>query len=181
MKRDIHIERTYPHPPALVWRALTDPALIAEWLMPNDFAAEVGREFTMRTDPQPGFDGIVHAKVIELDAPRRMKWSWRGGPIDTEVTFELEPAILYSQPATRLVVHQTGFRGLDAVLVSFILGAGNQRVYGSYLPKVLELLSRGEKVENVGALCKREGKAQRWALLGRAFAPILKRREKRAP
>jgi uncharacterized protein YndB with AHSA1/START domain len=54
--RDVRLERVYLHPPELVWRALTDREVLAEWLMPNDFAPVVGHTFTMRTDPGPGFD-----------------------------------------------------------------------------------------------------------------------------
>ena len=37
------VERELPHKPEKIWRALTTPALIADWLMPNDFAPEPGR------------------------------------------------------------------------------------------------------------------------------------------
>jgi uncharacterized protein YndB with AHSA1/START domain len=46
-------ERLMPHPPEKVWRALTQPALIAQWLMQNDFKPEVGHRFTFRAKPQP--------------------------------------------------------------------------------------------------------------------------------
>lgn len=71
MKRDLRVQRDYPHPPELVWRALTEPALISRWLMDNDFSPELGHRFTLRTDPAPGFDGIVHCEVLDLEAPRR--------------------------------------------------------------------------------------------------------------
>lgn len=35
------------------------------------------------------FDGTVHLEVLEIEAPHRMRWPWRGGPIDTRVTFEV--------------------------------------------------------------------------------------------
>jgi uncharacterized protein YndB with AHSA1/START domain len=176
MRRDIRIERTYPHPPELVWRALTDPDLIAEWLMPNDFAPKIGHRFTMRDKPQPGWDGIAHLEVLEIDAPRKMRWSWRGGPIDTEVTFRLEPALVYSRPATKLLVEHTGFQGLPAVLVSFIMGSGSQTIYGELFPMVLDKLSRGEKVEHIRETCASERRG--WKLLTRLFAPILRRAER---
>jgi uncharacterized protein YndB with AHSA1/START domain len=178
MKRDVRIERTYPHPPELVWRALTDRELIAQWLMPNDFRAEVGHRFTMRSDPQPGWDGIAHLEVLELDAPRRMKWSWKGGPIDTVVTFELEPAIVYSRPATKLVVVHAGFEGLPAVLVSFLMSAGSRTIYGRLVPYLLDRLAEGRTVENLRAECTQE--TLHWKIYAKLFAPILRRGEKRA-
>lgn len=63
MKRTIRRTVRYPHPPSRVWAAITSSAALARWLMPNDFEPKVGHEFTFRTDPAPGFDGIVHCKV----------------------------------------------------------------------------------------------------------------------
>lgn len=176
MKRDIHIERVYLHPRELVWRALTDGELIAQWLMKNDFLPVAGHRFTMRTEPAPGFDGVVHGEVLEIDAPHRMRWAWRGGPIDTQVTFTLTDEIVHGRPATRLRVDQTGFEGLPAVLVSFILGAGNLRVYGQYFPAVLKRISGEDPHAEIGC----EGRAL-WWYLARAFAPILKRARPRRP
>ncbi len=79
MTRDLHLVRDYAFSPAEVWRSLAAPELIAAWLMPNDVVAEVGHEFTMKTDPAPGFDGIVRAKVLALEPMTRMVWSWKGG------------------------------------------------------------------------------------------------------
>ena len=90
MKADIDITVSYPHPPGRVWAALTSSEALAAWLMPNDFEPVVGRRFTFRTRPAPGFDGIVRCEVLELDPPRRMVWSWAGGNIDTTVIFTLE-------------------------------------------------------------------------------------------
>lgn len=108
-------------PAATLWRALTESELLSTWLMPNDFRAEVGHRFTMKTDPAPMFDGIVHLEVLEIDPPQRMVWSWRGGPIDTIVTFtvkELGPR------ACRLEFAQEGFRGPKAEFARFFLRGG---------------------------------------------------------
>jgi uncharacterized protein YndB with AHSA1/START domain len=133
--------REYAHPRELVWRALTDSELLARWLMPNDFEARVGHEFTFRTEPGPGFDGIVRCRVRELDEPARMVWSWAGGPIDTVVTFTLEEV---GPRRTRLTMEQAGFKGAKAWLVSRILKAGSRTIYGKRLPGVLDELAGGE-------------------------------------
>lgn len=52
-------EIVYPHPPAAVRRGLTDRAALASWLMPSDFAPEVGHRFPLTARPAPGFDGVV--------------------------------------------------------------------------------------------------------------------------
>ena len=185
MKRSFRVERTYPFERSLVWQGLTDPALIAAWLMPNDFRAEVGHAFTMRTEPAPGFDGIVHCRVLALEPPSFMRWSWRGGAIDTEVAFELHDAIVLSQPATRLVVVHSGFEGLPGVLTSFILQAGSRGIYSHRLPRVLEQQRAGLGQDPPAAQHSPKDRGA-WWWLAQAFAPILvrarrKREESRQP
>ena len=59
-----------PHPLARVWMAITDPAQLADWLMPNDFEPRVGKRFTLRCPPGPGTRGWVDCTLLELEAPR---------------------------------------------------------------------------------------------------------------
>lgn len=131
------IERVYPHPRERVWRAITEADLLAKWLMPNDFVAELGHAFTFRTDPGPGFDGTVRCVVTELDKPHALAFTWAGGPIDTVVRIELYD---YEQ-GTRLVMSQTGFRGAKAWLVARMLQIGCATLYGKRLPDVLDELA----------------------------------------
>ena len=66
----IAFEFDLPHAPEKVWRALTDPALLAEWLLPVvDLALERGAAFTFRTEPHPGWDGTVNCRILEIEAP----------------------------------------------------------------------------------------------------------------
>jgi uncharacterized protein YndB with AHSA1/START domain len=54
-----------------LWRALTDPALLAQWLLPVvDLELEPGAAFTFEAPPQPGWDGIVNCRVLEIEAHR---------------------------------------------------------------------------------------------------------------
>ncbi|MFL6053299.1 MAG: SRPBCC domain-containing protein [Actinoallomurus sp.] len=87
-ERTIRVDEFLAHPPARVWHALTDPAMLARWLMPNDFQPVVGHRFTFRTHPRPnsGFDGVVHCEVLALEPQRLLRISWRGGSLDTTVT-----------------------------------------------------------------------------------------------
>src|SRR5947208_1487503 len=62
---DIIREAVYPHPPERVWQALTDPAALAAWLMPNDFKPQVGHKFQFRVPKPPrGWRGIVDCEVL---------------------------------------------------------------------------------------------------------------------
>ena len=95
------------HAPEKVWRALTEPELMTEWLLPViDFKLETGAEFTFKTQPQPGWDGIVNCRCLEIDAPRTLSYAWVVGDIDTTVTFTLIP----TASGTRLSVVHAGFR-----------------------------------------------------------------------
>jgi uncharacterized protein YndB with AHSA1/START domain len=120
----IRTDAFFPHPPEKVWRALTDPELLAAWLMPNDFEPRVGHRFTFRTDPVPlqGFDGIVHCEVLELVPAQRLRISWAGGGIDTTVTWDLVP----EGRGTRLLLSHEGFAEDDPrqQAVRRLLGGG---------------------------------------------------------
>lgn len=95
-----------PHAPQKVWRALTDPALLAEWLLPVvGPALEPGAAFTLTAPPQPGWDGVVHGRVLASDPHRMLRWAWVVGDLDTVVTFTLTP----TASGTRLSVVQSGF------------------------------------------------------------------------
>ena len=87
--RSIVVENRLPHPPAKVWRILTEPELLGAWLMPNDIRPEVGHSFTFLTQPQPGFDGVVHCQVLAVEPPTRIAYSWANGDLHTTVTWTL--------------------------------------------------------------------------------------------
>jgi uncharacterized protein YndB with AHSA1/START domain len=131
----IDITATYPHTPDRVWTALTDSRALSEWLMANDFQPRLGHKFRFRTKPAPGFDGIVHCEVTELDPPRRLAYTWKGGNIDTVVTWTLEP----TANGTRLRLEHSGFRGIrGTILRKFVLGPGWRKMFDRKLPAVLD-------------------------------------------
>ena len=102
----IAFEFDLPHPPEKVWRALTDPVLLAEWLLPVvDLTLEPGAAFTFRTQPYPGWDGTVQCRLLEIDAHRKLSYSWTVPFLDTVVTFTLTP----TASGTRLSLVQSGF------------------------------------------------------------------------
>ena len=65
--RTLVVEREFPHSPEKLWRALTQPHLIAEWLMRNDFAPVVGPQFSLRMDPQPNWSGVIDCRVLVVE------------------------------------------------------------------------------------------------------------------
>ena len=106
MSRSVIVERDLKHPPHKVWRALTEGALIEDWLMKNDFVAVAGHRFQFRTDPLPHWDGIVHGEVLEVEPEEKLAYRWdAAGGLRTVVTWTLEPA----GTGTRLRMEQSGF------------------------------------------------------------------------
>jgi uncharacterized protein YndB with AHSA1/START domain len=103
----IVFEFDLPHSPEKVWRALTAPELLAEWLLPAvDFELEPEAAFTFKAPPQPGWDGTVNCRFLEIEAHRKLRWTWVVGDIDTVVTFTLTP----TASGTRLRLVQSGFK-----------------------------------------------------------------------
>jgi uncharacterized protein YndB with AHSA1/START domain len=95
------------HSPEKVWRALTDPVLLAEWLLPVvGFQLEPGAAFTFKTQPYPGWDGTVNCRFIEIEAHRKLSYEWTVPFLDTVVTFTLTP----TGSGTRLSIVQSGFK-----------------------------------------------------------------------
>lgn len=95
------------HPPEKVWRALTDPTLLAEWLLPAiDLNLEPGAAFTLKTQAYPGWDGTVNCRFVEIEAHRKLSYTWSVPFLDTVVTFTLTP----TESGTRLSLVQSGFR-----------------------------------------------------------------------
>jgi uncharacterized protein YndB with AHSA1/START domain len=139
VKRDVHFEAIYPFPVERVWRAITDPVAIADWLMPNDFRPVVGHRFRFTAPPQPGWDGIVDCEVREVDPPRRLVYTWvsKSNGVDTVVTWTLEPVA----GGTRLRLDHTGFRGARSIIVSFILGSGWKGIVRKGILTVVERYS----------------------------------------
>lgn len=95
------------HPPEKVWRALTEPALLSEWLLPIiHLELTPGAPFTFQAPPQPDWDGVVNGRVLEHHAPTKLVYAWVVGDIDTTVTFTLAP----TPAGTHLAIAHAGFR-----------------------------------------------------------------------
>ena len=119
MSQSIEVDYDLPHAPEKVWRALTDSALLASWLMENDHQPVVGHRFSFRAQPMGGWDGIVSCEVLNADAPRLLRYTWQGARVieggvglhlDTVVTWTLEA----TPTGTRLRLGHTGFQDKDA-------------------------------------------------------------------
>jgi uncharacterized protein YndB with AHSA1/START domain len=99
--RSVTMQRDLPYPPERIWRALTQPQLIEEWLMKNDFQPQVGHAFELRGDW-----GSVACKVLEIEPERKLAYSWDAEGLESVVTWTLTP----SGEGTSLRMEQAGFR-----------------------------------------------------------------------
>jgi uncharacterized protein YndB with AHSA1/START domain len=99
--RSVIVEREIPHPPEKIWRALTQPHLIEEWLMKNDFKPVVGQNFKLRADW-----GAVDCQVRTVEPNKTLSYTWAAYGLDSVVTWTLTPA----GTGTHLRMEQAGFR-----------------------------------------------------------------------
>src|SRR3546814_3361719 len=95
--RTVIVEREFAHPPAKVWRALTQPHLVAEWLMAGDVASTPGHRFRFGADW-----GHVDCEVIAVDPERTLAYSWDGKGLESIVTWTLTPTAAGDRKSTRL-------------------------------------------------------------------------------
>jgi uncharacterized protein YndB with AHSA1/START domain len=104
----IAFEVDLKHPPEKVWRALTEPSLLAEWLLPTvGFDLKPDAEFMLKA-PQayPGWDGTVNCRFVEIEPLRKLKYTWNVPFLETVVTFTLKP----TPAGTHLTIVQSGFK-----------------------------------------------------------------------
>lgn len=134
----------YPHPVDAVWCALTDPAALAEWLMPNDFEARVGHRFVFKTDPMPLCgSGLTRCEVLELEAPRRMVWSWEHEPKAGKAAtpaMRVAWSLREERGGTRLDLEQRGLEG-QGWLIPRLMNFGWGGMMRHFLRKVMGRVS----------------------------------------
>ncbi len=99
--RSVVVERELPFPPEKIWRALTQPHLIAEWLMKNEFKPETGHHFRLEADW-----GSIDCEVRTVEPNRTLSYTWDAYDLRSVVTWTLTPM----ESGTHLRMEQTGFR-----------------------------------------------------------------------
>lgn len=97
----IDCDEFIPHPPETVWRALTEPEMLARWWAPGDVRAEVGHTFSLDMGPW----GRQSCRVLEVQERRLLRYSFGEGVLDSTVTWRLAP----EGSGTRLFLTHDGF------------------------------------------------------------------------
>ena len=104
--RTLVVEREIAAPPARLWRALTQPHLLEEWLMKTDFQPVPGRRFTLRRQPKPEVNVVIDCEVLEVEPHQTLTYTWQAFGLESVVTWTLTP----TPTGIRLTMVQTGFR-----------------------------------------------------------------------
>jgi uncharacterized protein YndB with AHSA1/START domain len=104
--RSVVVERELPYPPEKIWRALTQPHLIEERLMKNDFKPEVDHRFNLRKAPKPDVSIVVDCQVLVVEPNKTLSYTWEAYGLESVVTWTLTPA----GTGTHLRMEQSGFR-----------------------------------------------------------------------
>jgi uncharacterized protein YndB with AHSA1/START domain len=104
----VAVERDIPFPPEKIWRALTQPHLIQEWLMNNDFAPVIGHQFKLRGD----WGGVLDCEVLAIEPNKSLSYTWNHAHSDA--AFNLQSVVTFTLTPTRagtlLRVEQAGFK-----------------------------------------------------------------------
>jgi uncharacterized protein YndB with AHSA1/START domain len=98
--RSVVVEREIPYPPEKIWRALTQPHLMDEWLMKNDFKPVVDHRFNFRADW-----GAVECQVMAVEPNKTLSYTWAAYGLESVVTWTLTP----TSKGTQLRMEQSGF------------------------------------------------------------------------
>ena len=126
--RTVTVERELPHPPEKIWRALTLPHLIEEWLMKSDFAPVIDHQFQFRGDW-----GSVDCQVMVVEPHKTLAYSWGAMGVGSTVTWTLTP----TGAGTLLRMDQEGFRRDQETAYR-----GAQYGWKQFFEKLAQLLER---------------------------------------
>jgi uncharacterized protein YndB with AHSA1/START domain len=104
--RSVVVERELPFPAERIWRALTQPHLIEEWLMKNDCKPVVDHRFNLRKNPKPDVSIVVDCQVLAVEPHQTLSYTWSAYGLEGVVTWTLTP----TSTGTHLRMEQSGFR-----------------------------------------------------------------------
>ena len=108
--KSVVIESDLAHPPEKIWRALTQPHLLAEWLMQNDFKPAMGHRFNLRTQAYGDWNGIIDCEVLAIEPNTTLSYTWESSNGSLRVTSVVTWTLTPTQTGTHLRMEQSGFR-----------------------------------------------------------------------
>ncbi len=141
MSKSINHTLFFPNKAEAVWEYLTNPELMQLWLMKNDFQPIVGFDFQFKTNPMPqfNFDGNVYCKVLEIVPNKKLVYSWKGGPGNSETTMDsiVEWTLTEKDNGTELSLVHHGFKAFDTLPIFNAMNTGWQK----NIQKIYDLLN----------------------------------------
>src|SRR5262245_51008300 len=93
------VEREFPYPSEKIWRALTQPHLIEEWLLKNDFKPVVGHRFNLRGD----WGGVLDCEVLAFEPNKTLSYTWNFAHEDA--AYNLKSVVTFLLTRTRTGTH----------------------------------------------------------------------------
>jgi uncharacterized protein YndB with AHSA1/START domain len=106
--RTVVVEREFAHPPEKLWRALTQPHLIEEWLMKNNFSPVVGHRFNLSGE----WGGVLDCEVLVIEPNKTLSYTWDFAHDDA--AFNLKSVVTFTltttSAGTHLRMEQSGFQ-----------------------------------------------------------------------
>ena len=141
MNKSIHQQIFYTHPPKAVWAYLTQPELMSQWLMPNDFQPILGYDFSFKTKPIPSLDldGIFYCKVLEIVPYKKLSYSWKGGPGDGKISLDslVVWTLVEKNNGTELQLVHSGFKEIE----NYSIFMGMTDGWAKNMEKIAKLLN----------------------------------------
>ena len=131
--RTVIVERQFAAPAEKLWRALTQPHLIEEWLMKTDFKPVEGHKFTLRKDPTPEISVVIDGEVRAVEENKTLSYTWSAYGTETVVTFTLTPV----DGGTVLRLEQAGFSADNKAAIK-----GANASWPTFLTELEKLLTR---------------------------------------
>ncbi|MBN9235372.1 MULTISPECIES: SRPBCC family protein [Phyllobacteriaceae] len=124
--KDIVVECDLPEPPEKVWRAITQPEIVAAWLMPNDIKPEAGHRFKL------GEEGHIDCAVIEAEPEQLLRYSWRERPVSGEAGFDSVVTFVLARTTTggtHLRIVHDGFAAVAGATVMSGVASCSMRLH----------------------------------------------------
>jgi uncharacterized protein YndB with AHSA1/START domain len=131
--RTVVVERQFAAPAEKLWRALTQPHLLEEWLMKTDFKPVKGHQFTLSKNPTPDISVVIDGKVLAVEDNKTLSYTWSAYGTETTVTFTLTPV----EGGTMLRLEQAGFAADNKAAIK-----GANASWPGFLAELEKLLTR---------------------------------------
>lgn len=104
----IELAQFYPRAPEVVWRALTDSDVVAQWFLRSvGYSARVGDHFMFLIPSDPPAE--IACEVVESVPASRLRWEWLDMRSASPVRWPVSWTITAHGRGTRLALLQTGF------------------------------------------------------------------------